>query len=102
LRDVGLQIDDSKAVQSFTLIYTALATYKSLHGDLLVPQLFKVPHGSPDYPSTVWDMKLGAIVRGIRKKDNFASYREQLVELGFVYGAVKQEGHKPIQIVEID
>eukprot|EP01034_Spumella_vulgaris_P028631 gene28631-biopygen24547 len=99
LRELGLEVNTNELVQDFTRIYSALATYKSLNGDLQVPHQFKIPHGSPDYPQSAWDMKLGAIVKGIRKNDTFSVYRPQLEELGFVYST---NNAKQQQIVEID
>ena len=60
----------------------ALQTYKSIHGDLLVPKLFLIPRDSTMWPETIWGMKLGIILDNAKKKDSLHS--EKLREMGVV------------------
>ena len=41
----------------FELVYKALEVYKSIHGNLMVPQSFNVPSCEP-WPEDIWDLKL--------------------------------------------
>ncbi|KDO28130.1 hypothetical protein SPRG_20289 [Saprolegnia parasitica CBS 223.65] len=66
----------------------ALRTYKALHGDLCVPQDFRVPNNDANWPRDLWDMRLGLVVRTIRQRIAPNSDRHaQLSQLGFVWNA---------------
>jgi hypothetical protein len=47
------------SVYGFEKIKAALLTYKSLHGNLLVSDMFIVPENSTDWDEELWGMKLG-------------------------------------------
>lgn len=68
----------------FDLIYSALAKYKELNGDLLVPQ---VPENDDSWPEETWGLKLGARTNAIRAQGTFVANsperRAMLDELGF-------------------
>ncbi|OQS04350.1 hypothetical protein THRCLA_03401 [Thraustotheca clavata] len=64
----------------------ALATYKSLFGNLLVAYSFKVPKKAT-WPKETWDLKLGHAVHNIRQNvlDMLPERKQQLDALGFVW-----------------
>jgi hypothetical protein len=49
------------SVYGFEKIKAALLTYKSLHGNLLVSDMFIVPENSTDWDEELWGMKLGEV-----------------------------------------
>jgi hypothetical protein len=61
----------------------ALNTHKGLHGDLMVPTTFVVPLDDVAWPEPLWGMKLGILVRNIRKNRCYMKYRPELEEMGF-------------------
>lgn len=69
---LGFVIEDNGArslysKKRFELIYSALEVYKSMYGDLTVPQVFIVPSEAP-WPEECWELKLGARVNAIRSQ----------------------------------
>lgn len=84
----------------FQNVYTALAIYKNLYDDLLVPQPFAVPR-DPQWPADIWGLRLGARVNAIRSQGTFVSNnskrRKLLDDLGFVWSPPKERrrGRKP-------
>lgn len=85
----------------FQKVYVALATYKKLFGDLLVPQPFVVPKGSSEWPEETWGLRLGARVNAIRSQGTFVNNnpaRKDLLDaVGFVWSPPKERrrGRKP-------
>ena len=77
------------AKKRFELIFQALEVYKTLHGDLLVPQAFVVPKDTSDWPEELWDLKLGARVNAMRSQGTLVSNspdrRARLDEIGFTW-----------------
>jgi hypothetical protein len=76
----------------WNLILEALAVYRGLHGNLLVPSDFAVPHNDDRWPKACWGIKLGSAVykirgRGDHLRDVHTSWsrREQLDSMGFVW-----------------
>ncbi|OQR87468.1 hypothetical protein ACHHYP_08835 [Achlya hypogyna] len=65
----------------------ALRTYKALRGDLLVPERFHVPENDPAWPSEVWGLHLGRVVRKIRSygPDGPVQRKDELIAMGFVW-----------------
>ena len=49
-------------VYGFDKIKAALCTYKSLHGNLLVSDMFVVPKNNGDWDPPLWGMKLNPIL----------------------------------------
>ena len=48
-----------ESVYGFEKIKAALMTYKEMHGNLLVSDMFIVPKNSDDWDPALWGMKLG-------------------------------------------
>jgi len=89
LQSLGFELDGKAAANEakFVLVYKALATYKQIYGDLLVPQPFVIPAQSKDWPEETWDLRLGARVNAIRSQGTFIKThpdrKELLNDLGF-------------------
>jgi len=75
----------------WNLILTALITYSSIHGDLLVPINFVVPRDDDSWPKATWGIGLGKCVYRMRIRNDFlkgpkgATRKSQLDGLGFVW-----------------
>jgi hypothetical protein len=75
----------------WNIVLEALITYSTMHGDILVPNKFVVPHGESAWPKATWGIPLGNSVYRIRARNDFLrgsnSYnrRLQLDGLGFVW-----------------
>lgn len=75
----------------WNLILEALVTYSSIHGDVMVPKSFNVPHGDKTWPKATWGIHLGRAVFQIRSRNDFmrganaGSRRAQLDRIGFVW-----------------
>jgi hypothetical protein len=96
LEALGVNFEVKKIdVRGFDVIYSALEAYKSVHGNLLVPQKFVMPQDDVSYPPETWGMKLGHNVNSIRNFNACSDHRIKLEELGVVFKNVRQ-------IVEID
>ena len=80
LEEMGFKFDSRYS--RWETVRHALSTYKSLHGDLLVPYAFVIPK-SRDWPEDLWDMKLGGIVANIRNAGCRSTHRAELEEMGF-------------------
>lgn len=65
--------------------------YKNIHGDVKVPQKFKIPNPSPDFPVEMWGMNLGKTLHNIRYKHCHASYKPRLLELGVDYEIIRKK-----------
>ena len=53
----------------FDKIKAALCTYKSLHGNLLVSDMFVVPKNCSDWDPSLWGMKLGESMETYGEKE---------------------------------
>jgi hypothetical protein len=99
----ALRVGESASANDirFQKVYVALATYKKLFGDLLVPQPFVVPKASSDWPEETWGLRLGARVNAIRSQGTFVNNnpaRKDLLDaIGFVWSPPKERrrGRKP-------
>lgn len=65
----------------------ALATYRGLHHDLLIPCDFIVPQ-EPPWPRATHGLKLGNIASHIRSLNEWADKHDELEGLGFKFGDV--------------
>lgn len=88
-------IDTSEEDDKFERVLEALIAYKNLKGNLLVPNDFMFPK-SESGDDKFAGMKLGRIVKSIRKEGRFAQFRDKLEEIGFVFNDGK---NKPIKEV---
>ncbi len=107
LRALGLNIANTndKDAANFQPILTALKTYKSIHSDVLVHKKFVISEGDGAYPEETWRMKLGAIVRSIRRNNIYSQFRSELEAIGFEYEeppSTTSGRDKNNQLIEID
>ena len=71
----------------YASVLSTLIAYKSIYGNLLVPQQFKVPLKGDAWPDDSLSMKLGSIVNSIRSGIIYCNHRDELLKIGFVYEA---------------
>jgi hypothetical protein len=89
LQSIGFELDGKAAANDakFALVYRALAAYKQLYGNLLVPQPFVIPSQNEDWPQETWGLRLGARVNAIRSQGTFVKTNPErtkiLTDLGF-------------------
>lgn len=86
-----LGIDFKKRKKEFQDVKEALVIYKQLHGDLLVPQAYKISNAGTSYPEHLHGMSLGIIVRSIRAEKAFDAHRKELENIGFIYDLEQYE-----------
>mmetsp|Transcript_17261 Transcript_17261/g.16591 ORF Transcript_17261/g.16591 Transcript_17261/m.16591 type:complete len:551 (-) Transcript_17261:151-1803(-) len=77
-------ISKARTTYSYERIKTALIKYKELNGDVIVPQTFKIPAGSAEWPEETWGIKLGRVVSSIRTELRYGNKQEELTSLGIV------------------
>ena len=101
LAALGLQMDGKSAVNDvrYQKVYNALAKYKEIFGDLLVPQPFVVPEGDANWPADLWGLRLGARVNAIRSQGTFVNAaperKDELDALGFIWDyPANEKGNK--------
>ena len=63
-------------------IFPALVTYRKLYDHFVIPYNFIVPQDS-NWPILTHGMKLGEIVWGIRKRNYYKKFHNELLEIGF-------------------
>lgn len=93
----------------FYMVYAALANYRKLYGDLMVPQPFVVPSQTNRWPEDLWGIRLGARVNAIRSQgtfvNNYPDRRGQLDKLGFIWSPPKagdRRGRVPSRYADSD
>jgi hypothetical protein len=82
---------EPNVVNGFDLILSALLHYKIRHHSLLVPQRFTIPIDSLDWPKEVWGLRLGNIVRKIRKGQSYKDRRGDLLKIGFSFDLLEDK-----------
>jgi hypothetical protein len=88
---IALGFDFSRQHQrhGWVAIKLALETYMSIHGNLLIPQKFKVPHSSLDWPEATWGIALGNLANNVKHKSHYSEHRDELIQLGFSFNRSK-------------
>ncbi|RMX66871.1 hypothetical protein KXD40_001957 [Peronospora effusa] len=68
---------------------SAMKTYRSMHGDLLMPTIFKVPERHDAWPQSTWGYKLGYWTSELRRnKEKLLAYQVRDLEaLDFSWSA---------------
>ena len=69
----------------YALTVSCLQRYKNMFGDMKVPQKYVIPSESELWPEEAWGLKLGLIVRDIRRGKIFRilSQQKELRDIGF-------------------
>eukprot|EP01033_Poteriospumella_lacustris_P017716 gene17716-biopygen7957 len=66
-------------------IERGLTTYKAIHGDVRIPQMFVVPHGDGRWDRDLWDMKLGSAIHMVRSRGVYEAHRFRFEALGLTF-----------------
>ena len=61
----------------------ALKKYKELYGNMLVSRFFTVPEGTSEWPEHLQGMKLGCLLREVKRGRSHQNRREELRALGY-------------------
>ncbi len=71
---------------SFDDLYELFVIYKSIHGNLRIPQKYLIPEGDQRYPQSSWGFKLGAQLNGIYTVATWTreGNKQKLIELGIL------------------
>ncbi len=59
LIELGVDLGPQHASHDFERVFKAMSDYKAVHGDVLVPVKFVVPHGAAAYSVNVWGSEVG-------------------------------------------
>ncbi|ETN05094.1 hypothetical protein PPTG_14773 [Phytophthora nicotianae INRA-310] len=90
LREIGVpEVEDWRRFLWGEVTVPAMQTYRSMHGDLLVPVSFTVPQRDDAWPRSTWGYKLGYWTSELRrKKKTLEEYQlEDLEALDFSWNA---------------
>ncbi|KAF1792167.1 LNS2/PITP protein [Phytophthora cactorum] len=90
LQELGVpEVEDWKRYLWDEVTVPAMETYRSKHGDLLMPVSFTVPEGDDEWPRSSWGYKLGYWTSELRRrKDTLQQYQlEDLETLDFSWNA---------------
>ncbi|GMF37568.1 unnamed protein product [Phytophthora fragariaefolia] len=90
LQQLGLpDVEDWKRFLWVEVTVPAMQTYRSMHGDLLMPVSFSVPEGDDTWPRSTWGYKLGYWTSELRRsKDKLLQYQlDDLEKLDFSWNA---------------
>lgn len=69
-------------VDQFRLNLLAVAAYKEVFGDIVIPKAFVVPSESEDFPEDTWGIKLGVFLSSLRCSEITSWKADMMVELG--------------------
>jgi hypothetical protein len=67
-------------------VKVALVAYKSLYGNLSIPDNFIVPTRDPYWPESIWAMRLGRLIKAIPQKIGFLSWGKFIDEVNEHFG----------------
>ena len=83
LTELGFVWDTKQ--RNFEAVQEALNIYKSIYGDVLVPQKWCVPVNSDQFPERLWGLKLGIRVKAIRQAHQYHDLERSVIldKLGF-------------------
>jgi hypothetical protein len=90
LEELGLpEVLDWKRFLWDQVTVPAMQTYRSIHGDLLMPVSFTIPESADMWPRATWGYKLGYWTSELRRsKDKLQTYQlEDLASLDFSWNA---------------
>ena len=76
LTALGFVFSRQRHATSWELTKLALETYRTVHHNLLVPEKYKIPDNSNDWPAETWGMNLGASVQNIRQGGTYSAHRD--------------------------
>jgi hypothetical protein len=82
---VSQQCNKKRSI-SFGDLSELFVIYKSIHGNLRIPQKYTIPHGDERYPPNSWGFKLGAQLNSIYTVATWTrdGNKQKLIELGIL------------------
>ena len=83
---------------NWPLVKEALLSYHRIYGHYNIPCQFVIPSMSLDWPESVWDLKLGTIVRDMRSKDSYRDQRGELEDMGFDFQTTRDRQYEVTKI----
>ncbi|KAF0743473.1 hypothetical protein Ae201684P_020070 [Aphanomyces euteiches] len=80
----------------------ALHIYKAIHGNLIVPNFYKVKEGDTQWPQKFWGKKLGYVVRAMRtRQDTMDPVRRDILNsMGFVWNTSRAKWERNLLALE--
>lgn len=96
LIEIGFDFE-SQHKYGYDLVKQGLIRYKEINGHINVPARFSIPNNHAEWPSELWNIKLGTVVHDIRR-GSYAEKREELLQLGFVYVLRKKFDYECVKI----
>lgn len=73
----------SHCLSSWRNIFSALKTYKEIHGNFDIPFEFRTPINDQTWPISARDINLGHTAYNIRRGSSFRNHKEDLDAIGF-------------------
>ena len=70
---------------SFENAYSALLAYKSVYGDVKIPQKYAIPENDDRFPKDTWGMNIGTALLSIRCRGSYSEHKARLLALGVSY-----------------
>lgn len=96
LLEIGFDFE-SQHKYGYDLVKRGLLRYKEINGHINVPARFQIPDNHIEWPSELWNIKLGTVVHDIRR-GSYADKKEELLQLGFVYVLRKKFDYECVKI----
>ncbi|KAH9134055.1 hypothetical protein AeRB84_020059 [Aphanomyces euteiches] len=80
----------------------ALHIYKAIHGNLKVPNVYKVKEGDTQWPQKFWGKKLGYLISSMRTQQETMdpARRDILFSMGFVWDDIQAHWEKKLLALE--
>ena len=67
----------------FDVYLEALKRYKEIHGDLFISRFFVVPENTTDWPVHMWGLKLGDLLREVKRGRSHQERKNELASIGY-------------------
>lgn len=90
LTELGVEFKIRTKKIPFSILYDALTSYKAVHGNLSIPLSFVVPEGDANFDKQVWGLKLGQMLKNVRRGLSYKDHKQALVELGVEFSNLQQ------------
>ena len=67
----------------FEVYLEAIKKYKEIHGDLNISRFFSVPENSLEWPQHMWGLKLGGLLREVKRGRSHQERKSDLIAIGY-------------------
>jgi hypothetical protein len=67
----------------FDVYLEAIKRYKEVHGDLNISRFFTVPENNLDWPQHMWGLKLGGLLREVKRGRSHQDKKNDLIAIGY-------------------